>query len=210
MSETSIVLIGAGGHARACIDVIERHGGYRIAGLVGRPEECGTSVFGHQVIATDDDLPALAASVPLALVAVGQLRSCTLRAALWSRAQRAGFALPAIASPLSYVSSHARLGAGTIVMHQALVNAGARVAENCIVNSRAQIEHGVQVGADCHVSTGAVLNGDVRVGRGCFIGSHCVIMEGLEIPPNSVVPMGSVVSRRNLEQVLARHAQAGA
>jgi len=33
-----IILIGAGGHARACIDVIELAGKYKIAGLVTRDE----------------------------------------------------------------------------------------------------------------------------------------------------------------------------
>ena len=35
--KSEIILIGAGGHALSCIDVIETHGLYRIAGLVGLP-----------------------------------------------------------------------------------------------------------------------------------------------------------------------------
>ena len=30
----SVVLVGGGGHARACIDVIERQGNYSVAGIV--------------------------------------------------------------------------------------------------------------------------------------------------------------------------------
>jgi sugar O-acyltransferase (sialic acid O-acetyltransferase NeuD family) len=201
--DASIVLIGAGGHARSCIDVIEQHGGYRIAGLVGRIEEVGADVLGHAVIGIDDDLSALAAKFSVALVAVGQLRSATLRAALRQRALEAGFTLPAIVSPHAYVSRSTQLGGGSIVMHQALLNAGVCVGENCIINSRAHLDHDVHVGADCHIATGTVLNGDVRVGRGTFIGSHSVIMEGLEIPAASIVPMGSVVTRRNLSALLA-------
>ena len=33
-----IILIGAGGHARACIEVIESGGQYKIAGLVEKDE----------------------------------------------------------------------------------------------------------------------------------------------------------------------------
>ena len=36
-----ILLIGAGGHARSCIDVIERENKYKIYGLVGLKKEIG-------------------------------------------------------------------------------------------------------------------------------------------------------------------------
>ena len=56
MSKPRLILIGAGGHAKACIDVIEQHGGYQIAGLVGRPNEMHAQHLGYAVIATDNDL----------------------------------------------------------------------------------------------------------------------------------------------------------
>ena len=37
----SILLLGAGGHARSCIDVIEEQGQYQIAGLIGVESERG-------------------------------------------------------------------------------------------------------------------------------------------------------------------------
>ena len=42
MTKPSVILIGAGGHAHACIEVIEQHGQYQIAGLVGMQEEVRT------------------------------------------------------------------------------------------------------------------------------------------------------------------------
>ena len=49
-----IVLIGAGGHAASCIDVIESEGRFRIAGLVGVKSELHLRLCGYEVIATDD------------------------------------------------------------------------------------------------------------------------------------------------------------
>ena len=60
MSKPSIILIGAGGHAHACIDVIEQRGEYEIAGLVGMEAELHTTQLGYSVIGTDADLPMLA------------------------------------------------------------------------------------------------------------------------------------------------------
>jgi N,N'-diacetyllegionaminate synthase len=49
VSQESIVLVGAGGHARACIDVIEREGYFVVKGLVGLPREVGSRILGYPV-----------------------------------------------------------------------------------------------------------------------------------------------------------------
>ena len=40
-----ILLIGAGGHARSCIDVIETVGQFRIAGLIEKDEEINNAMI---------------------------------------------------------------------------------------------------------------------------------------------------------------------
>ena len=50
MSRNDVILIGAGGHSRSCIDTIEQEGKYRIVGLVGLKEEVSLSHFGYEII----------------------------------------------------------------------------------------------------------------------------------------------------------------
>lgn len=183
-------MIGAGGHAHACIDVIEQHAQYRIAGLVGMPEEMHTQHLGYSVIATDDDLAELAESNQYALITVGQIRSPGSRVRLYQRATDLGFQLPVIIAPTAHVSRHATIGAGTIVMHGAIVNAGARVGANCIINTCALLEHDATVEDHCHISTGAILNGDVYVGARSFVGSGSIIKEGVSLGNSCLVGMG--------------------
>jgi sugar O-acyltransferase (sialic acid O-acetyltransferase NeuD family) len=193
MQKESILLVGAGGHARACIDVIEQEGRYTIAGLIGLSREVGTQILGYPVIGTDADLFALAESYPNALVAAGQIKSPALRIEIFQRLKACGFRLPSIISPHAYVSRHASLGDGTTVMHGAVVNAGAHIGCNCIVNSQALIEHDVQIGDHCHISTAAVLNGNVQVGSGSFIGSNACVRQGIRIGERCMVKMGERV-----------------
>jgi sugar O-acyltransferase (sialic acid O-acetyltransferase NeuD family) len=193
VKKPGLILLGAGGHAHACVDVIEQHGRYEIAGLVGMPEEVNSISLGYSVIASDRDLPELAKSCRYALVTVGQIGSAENRMRLYRLAVELGFELPAIVSPLAYVSRHAVIGAGTIVMHGAIVNAGARLGDNCIVNTRALIEHDATVEDHCHISTGAILNGNVRLGAGSFVGSGSTIREGVALGKACVVGMGVAV-----------------
>ena len=190
MSKPNLILIGAGGHAHACIDVIEQHGQYRIAGLVGMPEEMHTRHFGYAVIATDNDLPQLVKEYPYAFITLGQIQSPDKRIRLYRQATELGFQLPVIIAPTAHVSRHVTIGAGTIVMHGAIVNAGARVGINCIINTRSLLEHDATVEDHCHISTGAILNGDVSIGAGSFVGSGSIIKEGVTLGKGCVVGMG--------------------
>jgi sugar O-acyltransferase (sialic acid O-acetyltransferase NeuD family) len=200
MSKPKIILIGAGGHAHACIDVIEQHGQYQIAGLVGMSEEMHARHFGYSVIATDEDLPQLAKDYQYALITVGQIQTPDHRIRLYQHATVLGFQLPAIIATSAYVSCHAAIGAGTIVMQGAIVNAGAMVGNNCIINTRALIEHDAIVADNCHISTGAILNGNVHVENGSLVGSGCVIKQGITLGERCIVGMGLTVRHNQAAQ----------
>jgi sugar O-acyltransferase (sialic acid O-acetyltransferase NeuD family) len=197
MSKPSLILIGAGGHAHACIDVIEQHGGYGIAGLIGMTHEMHDIHLGYAVIGTDADLSELSKTIPYALITLGQIKSPAKRILLHQQVVALGFHLPTIIAPSAYVSHHASICAGTIVMHGAIVNAGASVGKNCIINTRALLEHDATVGDHCHISTGAIINGNTMIGSGSFVGSGSVIKEGASLGQNCLVGMGLAV-RHNL------------
>ena len=196
MTKPSLILIGAGGHARSCIDVIEQQGQYQIAGLIGMPDEVKTQNLGYAVIGTDNDLPELTKTYKYALITVGQIQTAEHRIRLYQQAIQLGFQLSIIISPTAHVSRHATLGEGSIVMHGAIVNAGVSVGNNCIINTRALIEHDATVVDHCHISTGVILNGDVTVGAGSLIGSGSVIKQGVTIGKSCLVGMGLTVHQK--------------
>jgi sugar O-acyltransferase (sialic acid O-acetyltransferase NeuD family) len=188
-----ILLIGAGGHALSCIDVIEQQNKYHIFGIIGLTHEKGNQLFGYQVIGDDRDLIFLLKDCPYALITVGQIKSAIVRINLFFKLKELGYSLPIIISPHAYKSSHAILGEGTIVMHGAIINAGVRIGSNCIINSNALIEHGVSIGNNCHISTASTINGNVIVGAGTFIGSGSTIRESLIIDENCIIGMGQTI-----------------
>ena len=199
MIKPSLILIGAGGHARACIDVIEHLGTFDIAGLIGNEEESQRECLGYRVIATDSDFAKLAKQYQYALITVGQIESALLRQRLYDQAVVIGFKLPTIISPTAHVSRHAVVGDGTMVMHGAIVNAGAKVGSNCIINTNALIEHDATVADHCHISTGAIVNGAANIGLGSFVGSRSVIKQGVTLGNNCVVGMGVAVRHHHAE-----------
>lgn len=188
-----IVLIGGGGHCKSCIDVIEQHGGYRIVGIVDMPARIGEQIMGYDIIGSDAQLPDLIARYRHCLVSLGQIKSAEARQRIFQTVQQSGGVLPSIVSPLAYVSGHAQIGQGSIIMHRALVNAQARIGENCIINTGAVIEHDAQIGDHCHVSTGAIVNGGACIEAMSFLGSHATVFQGRTVAQASVIGAGVVV-----------------
>lgn len=191
MNKQNIILIGGGGHCHSVIDVIEQENRYNIIGIVDKKELIDTKVLGYEVIGCDEDLKTIYKSCKNAVITVGQIKSSAVRIKLFNKAKKIGFTLPTIISPLAYVSKHASIDEGTVVMHQALINANAKIGKNCIINTKALIEHDARVKDNCHISTASVLNGGVVVEENTFFGSNATSKQSIEI--NGFIKAGSLV-----------------
>lgn len=176
-----LILVGGGGHCRACIDVIELDGRYEIAGIVDLEANIGTEVLGYRVIACDEDLEKLTKIYKNFFISLGHLNSNVLRKKIARKLESLDITFPTIISPRAYVAKGVKLGLGTIVMHDVMLNSGATIGDHCIINSKALVEHDATVGNDSHISTAAVLNGGVRVGKNCFVGSGSVLKQYITI-----------------------------
>jgi len=188
-----IILIGGGGHCRSCIDVIEQEGRFSIAGIVERKSATTENFLDYPLIGHDDELYKLRQQFENALVTIGQIKINESRINLFSLLKELKFKLPFIVSPHAFVSKHALIGEGTIVMHHALVNAGAIIGMNCILNTKTLVEHDAVLDNHCHLAPGSIINGEVSIGSGTFVGSGSVIRECIKVGKNSVIAARSVV-----------------
>lgn len=188
-----LILIGGGGHCKSVIDVAES-AGYRIAGILDRPEEFGKKILNYEVIGNDDDISKYVRSAEF-IISVGYIRNPDLRIKLYDLVKQQGGQFATLIASTAYVSRYASLDEGTVVMHHAFVNAEATVGKNVILNTFSNIEHGSIVGDQCHISTGVMVNGDCKVGNNCFIGSGTVLYNGVTITDGVIVSAGSVVRR---------------
>jgi sugar O-acyltransferase (sialic acid O-acetyltransferase NeuD family) len=191
MNKEKILLIGGGGHCHSVIDVLEQEDNYEIIGIIDNPELKGKRILGYEVIGTDEDLKILFKACKNAVITVGQIKSNEIRVKLFQQLKNIGFHLPVIISPLAYVSQHAQIGEGTIIMHHALVNANAIIGRNCIINTKALIEHDATIEDNCHIATASVINGGVKVKENTFYGSNAVSKQGTEI--QGFVKAGSTI-----------------
>lgn len=193
MKKQSLILVGGGGHCRSCIDVIEQQGEFIIRGILDQKEEAGKKVFNYKILGDDELINDLVAKGYLFLITVGQLKSASTRLKLFQKLKKAGAMLATVISPKAHVSSYAKVGEGTIILHGAIVNAGVIIGNNSIINSLSLIEHDANVGNHVHISTGSLVNGSCIIGDESFIGSGSIIGNNISIANNVVVGAGSLV-----------------
>ena len=193
MGKKRILLIGGGGHCRSVIDVIEQSIEFEIGGIIDLQNKVGEYILGYPILGTDDELPLFHKDFDAFHITLGQIGLPEKRSMLFTWLKEKGFYFPFIISPLAYVSKHAFIGEGTVIMHHAIVNAGAHIGKNCILNTKSLIEHDAVVGDHCHIATGVIINGGVVVGGNSFIGSGAVSKQYCTIPFGSFVKANSII-----------------
>lgn len=189
-----LVLIGGGGHCKSVLDTVIRGGLYNEIVITDPEIQKGTLVLGVRVVGDDSQLSELFNNgFTDAIVTVGALTNPGLRRIISSKAQEIGFNFPVIVDPSAVVSDSAKIGEGTFIGKNAIVNADVSIGNHCIINSGAIIEHECKIDSYSHVSVGAILCGNVKIGSDCLVGAGCNVKQGVCIGNNSIVGIGSTV-----------------
>lgn len=192
-----IILIGGGGHAKSCIDVIESQKKYKIIGIIDSNLNKNSKVSGYKILGKDNDIKKISAKYKVKLfhLSIGMIYNLEKRVVIFKKIKKMGFEFPSIVSPQSHVSKNSFIGEGTIVMHNVIINSNVKIGSNCVINSGAILEHDSSIGHFTHVSTGCIVNGSVVIGKKCFIGSGSVIKESVKVSDNTFVKMTSKIKK---------------
>lgn len=190
-----LIVIGAGGHAKACIDVIESTGLYNIVGLIDSCSMLNKKILGYEVIGTDDDIPKLSKKCKNFLIGIGHIKSPDIRIGISNKLLKLGVNLPTVISRYATVSKYAKIGRGSIIMHNSVINSCAKVGDFSIVNTNAVIEHDCNLGDFTHMSVSSTVCGSVSIGHRCFLGGNSIIKNNVTIGSDVIIGAASYVNK---------------
>jgi sugar O-acyltransferase (sialic acid O-acetyltransferase NeuD family) len=191
LTSARVILVGAGGHAKALLEALELSGA-EVLGFVA-PSEEGSRLGDVKYLGTDADLAQFDTSTVELVNGIGSVSSLAAREKVFSKLTSAGFKFASIVHSRAHVSPSARLGAGSQILVGAIVGAGVTIGINAIINSGAIVEHDSSIGDHTHVSPGAVIAGDVTVGSSSHVGLGARIIQGIAVGEQAVVGAGAVV-----------------
>lgn len=191
----SILLFGAGGHAKTILEMIQVIGAFRLAGIVDdNAALTGTSVLGIPVLGTREILPGLfEQGFRLAANGVGGIVNLGLREKLFDLLAASGFAFPILRHPRATVEPSAQIFDGVQIFANAYVGSSAILHEKCMVNTGAVVSHDCEIGAYTHIAPGALLAGHVQVGARALVGMGVTTIIGLKIGSGARIGNGAVL-----------------
>ena len=188
-----IVMIGAGGHARVCLEALADLPTHLV---IGAASNDGVAIdgFGVPMLGLDADLAALASThrVDQWFVAIGDNAA---REQATERVRAIGGSLATAISRDARLSRTAVIDAGVVLMPGAIVNAATTIGAGAIVNTNASVDHDCTVGAFAHIAPGVAIAGGVTIGAGALVGIGARVLPGLTIGEGAVVGAGAVVVR---------------
>lgn len=182
-----IVMVGAGGHARAVVEALTAKGATVVAYCDPKP----ASWLAARHVARDDAFDDRSAQ---AVIGIGGTNSADLRRrlAIVEAWRGRGFATPPVVHPAAFVSDSAALGDASQVLAGAVVQPAAQIGRGVIVNTGAIVEHDAVVGDGAHIAPGAVVLGAAKVGACAMIGANAVVLPGADVPAEALVRAGSL------------------
>lgn len=187
--KNGIVVIGAGGHAKVCVELLHAMG-EQIDYCIGSTDDLSFCL----------DIPVLKGDMHIkklrqegyqkVFVAIGDNK---LRNNLGNQVIEMGYHLVNAISPNAIISTSAFLGRGIAIMPGVVINAQSKIQNLAIINTGATIDHDCEIGVAAHVAPQTGLAGNVKINDRCFLGIGSKVIPNVEIGENTIIGAGSIV-----------------
>ena len=190
----NIVIIGASGHAKVVIDIIEQQGSYKIVGLIDSFKEPGTTLMGYDVIGREDSIPELIAAKKIigGIIAIGH-NWVRHRIAKGIRELAPDFAFVNAIHPSVRIAREVTLGHGIAIMAGVSVNPGTRIGDFCFLNTNASVDHDNTLGEFSCLQPNAGTGGNVKIGAFSAISIGVTVIHGITVGSHTVIGAGATV-----------------
>lgn len=183
-----IYIIGAGGHGKVVLDIIDKSSEFNAYAFLDDDQELlnklinGVKIKGNVELVFEDNKPAV--------IAVGNNK---IREKLFKKLADKNIELINAVHPSAVLNSYLEIGKGNVIAAGAVINSSTVIEDNTIINTGATVDHDCKIESHVHISPGVNLGGNVRVKEGAHIGIGASVIPGIEIGENAVVGAGAVV-----------------
>ena len=175
-------LYGASGHAKVIIEILEQNG-VTVDGLYDDNPDI-KQLLGYPVYGSLFSKPIPEVSF---IVSIGNNSLRKIIVGKYKLIFGSAF------HQSSVISKRTKIGEGSVVMGNVVINSGAVIGKHVILNTLCSIDHDCNIEDFVHVSPNSCLSGGVCVGQGTHIGSGAVIAPNINIGCWSIIGSGTVI-----------------
>lgn len=185
MSE-QVIVIGASGHGKVAADIV-RCSDDTLLGFLDDNALLPLTVAGIPVlgkVADHVNYPDASFVIGIGSSAVRERIARQLDGVRWYTAIHPSAVISALDT---------KIGAGSVVMANAVVNPSAHIGIHCIINTVAVVEHDDRIGDFSHISVGAKLGGTVSIGAHTWVGIGAAVSNNISICGHCIIGAGAAV-----------------
>jgi len=199
----TIVIYGAGGHAKVIADILRLTEQYEIIGFLddNNPQKYGNDFYGSYIIGGKEKLNLIKKNGTVNII-IG-FGNNYIRLRLGGMLKKIGFNLVSAIHPTSILARDISIGPGTVVAAGVIINPESHIGENVIINTNVTIDHECNIQDGVHISPGVIIAGNVNVGKGSWIGVGAIISDHIIIGSGSIIGAGAVVVNNIPNDVVA-------
>ena len=184
--DSDIYLIGAGGHAKVILALLEEQGRKCLGIYDDNKELWGKTLSGVPIIgavkelADRDDISAV--------IAIG---NNNIRKNIAEKFHNLHWAT--LIHPHSWVHKSVDIKEGSVVFAGTVIQPDVCIGKHTIINTSASIDHDCVIGNFCHIAPGCHLAGGVNVSNNTFIGVGGNVIPYRSIVSNTTIGAGASV-----------------
>ena len=189
----SVMIIGAGGHARVLLDAL-LCSGRKVIGLTEfDKKKWGSLVNGVPVLGGDEVIFSYGRDEIELVNGMGSVASVAKRKDIFESFKNKAYLFSNVMHPSAVVSPNVVLADGVQLLPGCIVNTGVFIGDNSIINTRASIDHDVSIGRHVHIAPGVTISGGVTIDDCTHIGTGATVIQGVHIGSHVLIGAGAVV-----------------
>jgi len=190
-----LIIIGAKGGAKMCIDTLRNNADYEVVGLLDDAIEIGTNVLNVPVIGRFNSFEKLhEIGYENYILAFGIIENRKKRFFLYKNMLEKGCKFPNIIHCKAIVEESVSLGQGNIILAGANVGSAVKLGNLNYINNSSVVSHDCVLDDNIHIAPGAVLASSIHIGSHSLIGMNSSIYIGVEIAEGMTIKNGDVVN----------------
>ncbi len=193
-NKTNLVIIGASGHAKVIIDIIEKHNKYNIVGAIDSFKPIGSSVFNIKIIGREHDIEHLKKTHHFnrGIIAIGDNHA---RKKIYKKIINTApdFKFINAIHPSAIIGKNVTIGKGVAIIAGAIINSDAKVGDFCIINTKASLGHDSELEAFSSLAPNSTIGGGVKIGTCTAIYLSASVIQGINIGAHSIIGAGSLI-----------------
>lgn len=116
-----------------------------------------------------------------------------IRVKINSKLIRKGLLPISFADQTAHICKSGIFGEGLQVMPSAIIENDVKISTQCIIGTRASVMHDCVLGQGVEIGPGSVVCGRVTIGNNSWVGAGAVIKDRINIGSNTIIGAGAVV-----------------